>query len=359
MGEKPARYIALVDLDAFFASVEVLERPELKGKPVLIGGSAFGRGVVAAASYEARKFGVHSAMPMGQALRKCPQAIVLPTRHSLYREYSKRVMHVLGEATPLVQQMSIDEAYLDLMEVANSLAEAEAVMLRAQKLVWDEIGLPCSVGLAANKMMAKIACEAGKPRGFVLVVPGEEAEFLSPLPVREMPGIGPKAAERLLAEGLNTLGELALAPLPQLTSLFGPWGAVLQRRAMGEDPSPVQMEREAKSISAEETFVQDIDDQQALYQELDHLSGQVVESLRKQGYLARTVILKLRYADFTTITRSMSRPNATANLETIEETAHQLLDANWDPEQAVRLVGVGVSNLRPRQAEGQLAMELP
>ena len=359
MDEKPARYIALVDLDAFFASVETLEHPELKGKPVLIGGSASGRGVVAAASYEARKFGVHSAMPMALALRKCPQAIVLPTRHQLYRQYSIRVMDILREATPLIEQMSIDEAYLDLTEVAASMAEAEAVMLRAQKQVWDQVQLPCSVGLAASKMVAKVSCETGKPRGFVLVAPREEPAFLAPLPVREMPGIGPRAAERLQAEGLNTLGGVASAPLSQLTSVFGPWGAVLQRRALGEDPSPVRTERETKSISAEETFAQDIDDQQALYEELDRLSQEVAESLRKQDYLARTVTLKLRYADFTTITRSMSRPNATANLEVIGEAAHQLLDANWEHGQPVRLVGVGVSNLRPRQAEGQLAMELP
>ena len=359
MNEKPLRYIALVDLDAFFASVEILECPELKGKPVLIGGSASRRGVVAAASYEARKFGVHSAMPMALALRRCPQAVVLSTRHQLYRQYSNRVMDILREATSLVQQMSIDEAYMDLAEVANSLAEAEAVMLRVQKHVWDKVGLPCSVGLAASRMVAKISCETGKPRGFVLIAPGEEAEFLAPLPVREMPGIGPKAAERLLAEGLNTLGELAAAPLPQLMSLFGPWGAVLQRRAMGEDPSPVQTERETKSISSEETFAQDIDDQQVLYEELGRLSEQVAESLRKQDYLARTVTLKLRYADFTTITRSISRPNATANPQTIEGVARQLLDANWDQGQAVRLLGVGVSNLHLRQVEGQLAMELP
>ena len=248
-----------MDLDAFFASVEVIEHPELRGKPLLIGGSPSGRGVVAAASYEARQYGVHSAMPMSQALRRCPEAKVLPARHQVYRDYSSRVMALLNEVTDVVQQVSIDEAYLELTPVAGSIREAEALMRDLQGRVRDEIGLPCSVGLASNKMVAKVACETGKPNGFVIVLPGNEAGFLAGLPVRQLPGIGPRSAERLNAQGFETLGQVASAPLHRLTALMGPWGAVLQRHAQGQDESPLHTEREAKSISSEQTFPIDID----------------------------------------------------------------------------------------------------
>ena len=350
------RYIALVDLDAFFAAVEVLERPKLRGKPVLIGGSPSGRGVVAAASYEARRFGVHSAMPMAQALRRCPQAVVLRPRFDVYRDHSSRVMALLREATPLVEQMSIDEAYLELTSVCATIEKAERLMRTLQGRIVEEIGLACSVGLGSNKLVAKVACETGKPMGFVVVPPGSEASFLAELPVGKLPGIGPRSAERLKAQGMETLGAVAAAPLNVLTGALGPWGAVLQRRAQGEDPSPVHTEREAKSISGEETFPQDIDEPGPLHAELERMSRGVGESLRRQGLLARTVTLKLRFADFTTITRSLSRANSTASDEAIAETARQLLDRNWPPGAPVRLIGVGVSNLSPRQTPGQLTL---
>ena len=358
MDQPSPRYVALVDLDAFFAAVEVIEHPELRGVPLLIGGSASGRGVVAAASYEAREYGVHSAMPMAQALRHCPQATVLPVRHHLYGEYSRRVMDVLGRATPLVQQVSIDEAYMELTSMVTGMDEAAELARRQQAQVWEEVGLPCSVGLAGNKMVAKIACESGKPRGFVVVLHGQEAAFLAELPVRRLPGIGPRSAERLNAHGFDTLGQIASAPPHQLTSLPGPWGAVLQRRAKGEDNSPVHTEHETKSISSEETFAADIRGPEPLHERLVRQATEVAESLRRHDLLARTITLKLRFADFTTITRSRSRPNATASTKAILETAQQLLDANWTPGQAVRLLGVGVSNLRSRQASGQLALEV-
>lgn len=346
----------MVDLDAFFASVEVIEHPELRGKPLLIGGSPSGRGVVAAASYEARQYGVHSAMPMSQALRRCPEAKVLPARHQVYRDYSSRVMALLNEVTDVVQQVSIDEAYLELTPVAGSIREAEALMRDLQGRVRDEIGLPCSVGLASNKMVAKVACETGKPNGFVIVLPGNEAGFLAGLPVRQLPGIGPRSAERLNAQGFETLGQVASAPLHRLTALMGPWGAVLQRHAQGQDESPLHTEREAKSISSEQTFPIDIDQVEPLDERMARMSTEVGESLQRHELVARTVTLKLRFADFTTTTRSISRPNATASPEAIHEAAVQLLMANWTPGQPVRLVGVGVSNLRPRQAPGQLPL---
>ena len=347
-----------MDLDAFYASVEVAERPELKDKPVLIGGSPSGRGVVAAASYEARRYGVHSAMPMAQALRLCPQATVLPGRHGLYHEYSQRVMAILGEATPLVEQVSVDEAYLELTSVAAGLEQAEGLVRSLQLRVRTEVGLPCSAGLANNKLVAKVACETGKPNGLIVVPPGAEAQFLADLPVQKLPGIGPRTAERLNAEGFTTLDQIASAPVHRLTAVMGPWGAVLQRRAQGFDQSPVHTERETKSISSETTFPTDIAQLAPLAGYLEHIANELADSLHRQEWLARTVTLKLRFADFTTITRSMSRPSATASAGAILETARQLLEANWTPGQPVRLIGAGVSNLRPRQTPGQLALQV-
>lgn len=352
------RRIALMDLDAFFASVEVLEQPALRGKPLLIGGSPQGRGVVAAASYEARVFGCHSAMPMAQALRLCPQAVVLPTRHHLYRAYSGRVMDVLRRETEAVEQVSIDEAYVDMTAATADMAEAAARGRRMQGRVRVEVGLPCSVGLAASKMVAKVACETGKPGGFVLVEPGHEAGFLAPLPVRTLPGIGPRSEEHLHANGLRTLGDIQRAPVSALTSLLGSWGAVLQRRASGEDHSPVEVEREAKSISSEETFEADITDEATLLAHLERMTSEVAGSLQAHGLLARTVTLKLRWPDFTTLTRSVSRTSATNTADALFAAAAQLLAANRRAEQAVRLLGVGASNLRPAHEPGQLSLPL-
>lgn len=352
-----SRRIALIDLDAFYASVEEMEQPELRGQPLLIGGSPQGRGVVAAASYAARKFGCHSAMPMSQALRLCPQAVVLPTRHYLYREYSQRVMDLLALESPLVQQVSIDEAYVDLTDAGDATANAEALAHQLQGRVLVELGLPCSIGLASNKMVAKVACETGKPAGFVVVEPGDEAAFLAPLEVSALPGIGPRSTERLKAAGLHTLGQITTSSVATLTSILGPWGAALQRRAAGEDDSPLTTDREAKSISSEETFATDVDDGEQLHEELARLVQGIAGSLERKELVARTVTLKLRHADFTTITRSASRPTATADPAIIQRAAEQLLDANWQAGTPLRLIGVGVSNMRHRHAEGQLVME--
>ncbi|MEK9659146.1 MAG: DNA polymerase IV [Chloroflexota bacterium] len=352
------RAIALVDLDAFYASVETVERPELTGKPLLVGGSPEGRGVVAAASYAARAFGCHSAMPIARALRLCPHAVVVPPRFSLYRDYSARVMTIIGDESPQVEQMSIDEAYLDLTPIARSADEAEGRAHRIQARVRLELGLPCSVGMATSKLVAKVACEAGKPSGFTVVSPGAEATFLAPLPVEALPGIGPRSAERLRAVGLISLGQVAGAPVGQLTAALGPWGAVLGRRARGEDPSPVRTEHESKSVSAEETFAQDVDERERLEEELERLAGRVARSLVAEGLVGRTVVLKLRYADFTTITRSASRDAATAGAEAIAAAAHELLAQHWASGEPIRLVGVGVGNLRPVHAPGQFPLPL-
>jgi len=358
MDPEAPRYIALVDLDAFYASVEMLEDPSLEGKPLLIGGSPQSRGVVAAASYAARKFGCHSAMPMSRALRLCPEAVVLHPRFTLYRDYSQRVMDVLRRESDLVQQMSIDEAYVDLTPVSDTMEQAEGLAHRMQARIRVDVGLPASVGLAPSKLVAKVACETGKPQGFVVVRTGEELVFLAPLPVKALPGIGPRSEQRLQAAGFETLGQVADAPLSNVMAALGPWGAVLQRRARGKDLSPVSTDRETKSVSAEETFAEDVTDEDTLRDKVTRLAGRVAESLVKHALVARTVTLKLRDADFLTITRSSSREQSTADADAIAGEALRLLSANWASGEPVRLVGVGTSNLRLTHAPGQLPLNI-
>lgn len=352
------RFVALVDLDAFYASVEMLEDPSLLGKPLLIGGSPTGRGVVAAASYEARKFGCHSAMPMARALRLCPEAVILQPNFTLYRKYSEEVMDVLRRESEIVQQMSIDEAYVELTPMVESMGEAEGLAHRMQGRIRVDVGLPCSVGLATNKMVAKVACETGKPQGFVLVPAGNEAAFLSGLEVRMLPGIGPKSTQRLQAAGFETLGQITVAPVTTIMQVLGPWGAVVHRRAQGDDPSQVSTSRETKSTSAEETFTKDITDAGTLRDEVARMSKRIADSLEVHGLLGRTVSIKLRDSDFHTITRSASRERATADVKAISSEALSLLAANWVEGTPVRLIGVGVSNLRPFSAPGQLRMDI-
>ena len=297
------RYIALVDLDAFYASVEVLEEPSLAGKPLLIGGSPTSRGVVAAASYsyEARTYGCHSAMPMSRAVRLCPEAVVLRPRFHLYREHSGRVMDILQQESGVIQQMSIDEAYVDLTPVSKDMQEAASRAHRMQGRVRVDLGLPCSVGIASNKMVAKVACETGKPGGFVVVEPGTEAAFLADLDVRSLPGIGPRSTERLKAHGFHTLGQIAAASPEALVTVLGPWGAALKRRAQGEDPSPVETDRETKSVSAEETFAEDVNARGSLAEELRRMAARVAQSLEQSRpggphRYAQTPSLRLHHA---------------------------------------------------------------
>ena len=352
------RWILHADLDAFYASVEQMDRPELQGKPVVVGGSPEGRGVVAAASYEARAFGVRSAMPMARAVKLCPEAVILSPRFSIYRDYSKQVMDVLARESPIVEQVSIDEAYVELTSVVASAVEAESLAHRMQARIRVELALTASVGLASSKMVAKVACETGKPSGFVVVRAGEEEAFLADLAVEALPGIGPRSARKLRDNGFETLGQIAQAPMARLTSALGPWGALLQGRAAGEDRSAVKPERETKSVSAEETFPEDVSEGQPLRDELTRMAARVAGSLERHGLVARTVTLKLRTADFTTITRSASRERATAGAEAILTEALRLLDANWHEGEPLRLIGLGVSNLRPVQAPGQLTMDI-
>jgi len=349
------RQIIHIDLDAFFVSVEELLDPSLRGQPVLVGGDPQGHGVVSSASYAARQFGVRSAMPMREALRRCPQAIVLPGRHRTYGEYSRRVMRLLAEYAPLVQPISIDEAFLDVTGCEPLFGPAETIARTIQQRVRDEIGLPCSLGVATNKLVAKIATEVGKPQGLVVVPPGQEAAFLAPLPSERLWGVGPKTAARLQELGVRTIGQLAALPVAQLQAEFGLLGAELQRRAQGLDDSPVSPGGEPKSIGQEHTFGQDTADVPTVERRLLALSDQVAAELRRTGYQARTITLKLRYEGYTTLTRATTLPTPTDLEKTIFETALALLRQEWRGQRKVRLIGVRGSNLM-RQASYQLGL---
>ena len=350
----PPRAIVHLDLDAFYAAVEVLENPGLAGKPVLIGGRPGERGVVATASYPARAFGVHSAMPMARALALCPQAIVLPARHKLYREYSRRVMAILHQTSPLVEQISIDEAYLDLTDQIAAWNDAVEIARRLQARVKDQVGLSASLGVATNKLVAKVASDRDKPGGLTVVRPGEEAAFLAPLPARVLWGVGPVTAQRLAEMGVETVGALARLPEQELCARFGKHGAEMAQRARGTDERPVVTEHERKSVSQERTFAHDLHEPDALRRELWQLSQGVAQRLKRAEMAAGTVAIKLRYADFTTLTRQMSLAVPTDDEQAIYRAARTLLRRAWQRGRPVRLLGVAGRDLSP--PAGQLPL---
>jgi len=348
------RAIVHLDMDAFYAAVEVLERPELAGKPVVVGGRPGERGVVAAASYPARAFGVHSAMPMARALALCPQATVLPPRHHLYHEYSRRVMEMLHQASPVVEQLSIDEAYLDLTEQATPWEAAIEVARQLQGRVRNEVGLSASLGVATNKLVAKVASARDKPGGLIVVRPGEEAAFLAPLPVHVLWGVGPVTAQRLAEMGVATAGDLVRVPEGELRARFGQRGVELAHQARGIDERPVVTEYERKSLSQETTFVRDLRDAEPLRRQLWQLSQGVGQQLKEEGLAARTVAIKLRYADFTTLTRQMRLAVPTDDERVIYRAAAVLLRRAWQRGRPVRLLGVAGRDLSP--PPGQLPL---
>lgn len=333
------RKVLLVDLDAFFASVEVLLDPSLKGKPLAVGGNPHGRGVVAAASYEARVYGVHSAMPMRHAVDLCPDLLIRPPNRDAYAHYSRQVMALLREYTLAVEPVSIDEAYLEL-PLELPFYRAGEVGQEVQRRIGEEFGLPCSVGVATSKLVAKMACESCKPQGFLVIPPGDEARFLAPMPVSKLPGVGPRTEAALREHGLETIGQLAQAPAEFLARLFGKRGLEMRRHATGHDDSPVVSEREARSRSVEETFPRDLRTLPALLDKLRPMSEEVAQQLRKERLLARTVGIKLRYADFTTLTRSYTRPHSTNDPQAIYRDAAALLERTWERGRPVRLLGV-------------------
>lgn len=352
-----ARWIIHLDLDAFFCAVEEQLDSSLRGKPFAVGGRPETRGVVASCSYAARVFGVHSAMPMGQAIGLCPELIVVRGDHRRYRAVSRRVMSILHSVTPLVEQISIDEAFLD---VSGSSTPAEQLAVELQGRIQQELGLPCSLGVAGNKLVAKIANNIGKarpgrsaepPRSILVVPRGDEASFLAPLPTEELWGVGPKTAERLSRLGLRTIGDIAAMPEEELTSRFGKHGLDLSRRAKGIDQRPVVTHHEAKSVSQETTYVRDVIRGDELRGTLMDLSQGVARQLRRKRLTGTTVKIKLRWSDFTTPTRQMTLERPTDDPGEIYSVAVRLFDRLWTEGRPVRLLGVGVTGLgkQPRQ----------
>ncbi len=348
------RTILHVDLDAFFVSCELLRRPELRGKPVVVGGGHEshpgdlrqpGRGVVAAASYEARAFGVRSALPLGRALALCPELVVLPVEIAEYARISQLVFAIFAEFTPLVEPGSLDEAYLDLHGTeALTGSGVAAAQLISQRLD-QELGLPCSVGVATSKIVAKVASDLRKPRGLVVVTPGEEAEFLAPLALERLPGAGPKTTAKLHLLGIDTLGKLASAPTRLLEETLGPNAGALQRRAQGVDPSPVHASGVPKSISREETYSQDLQARDELEDRIVILSAAVGSRLRASSLVARSVTIKMRFANFETVTRRRQLPEPSCADHELQAGALELFSESWSEAKAVRLLGVGGEGL--------------
>ncbi len=349
------RTIMHVDLDAFFVSVEQVLNPELKGKPVVVGGRPGERGVVAAASYEARAFGLHSAMPLKTAVRLCPQAIFIEGNFTRYRDASHKFMVILADFTPFLEPMGLDEAYLDVTGFESLHGSIHQMAVAIRQRIKDELGLCASVGIASSKVVAKVASELSKPDGLIEVVRGEEQAFLAPLPVGKLPGVGEKAEGQLARLGIKTIGKLSTTPLSVLKSHFGVSGEVLQHHASGIDDSKVEPPGAAKSISRETTFSKDTRNRAFLKATLRYLAEKVGADLRRQGKQAKCITLKLRYADFTTITRSYTMPQATDSDEPVFATGARLLERALSLEkQPVRLIGIGVSNLV--EPGGQLSL---
>ncbi|MGY4707189.1 DNA polymerase IV [Candidatus Bipolaricaulota sp. J31] len=341
------RWILHVDMDAFYASVEQLDNPELRGKPVIVGGLG-PRGVVATASYEARRFGVRSAMPMAKARKLCPHGIFLPPRFDRYAEVAERIRKILYEYTPLVEPVSLDEAFLDLTGTERLHGSPECVAREIHRRIPAETGLTCSVGLAPNKLVAKVASDRAKPGGLSIVFPEDVQGFLDPLPVEVLWGVGPVTAARLESFGIRTVRDLRGTDPVLLSAWFGPRaGAQLSRLARGIDESPVVPEREAKSLSQERTFPVDLHDPQVIRAEVRKLALAVADRLHAQGYLARLVRIKVRFARFVTHTRQMRLPEPTDNAVLIAEAALALLARLSGWEEGVRLLGVGVGELVP------------
>ncbi|WP_022881049.1 DNA polymerase IV [Gryllotalpicola ginsengisoli] len=339
-------HILHVDMDAFYASVEVLDHPEYAGKPLIVG-HATGRSVVSSASYEARRFGVRSAMPVAQALRLCPDAITVGPRMERYAELSRQVMQIFQRATPLVEPVSIDEAFLDVAGARKLLGSPAQVAARVRQWVREETGLPCSVGVAGTKFVAKLASGRAKPDGLLVVPVSETLGFLHPLPVGALWGVGPSTQSTLANLGLRTVADLAATPVEVLERRLGAGGRRLWELANGIDVRPVETQRVEKSIGHEQTFEHDVTDASTLRRELLRMSQQAAHRLRSAGAVGRTISLKLRYSDFRTISRSRTIGEPTAVGKRIYEEVAGLLGEAWRPGDRVRLIGVRVEQLEP------------
>jgi DNA polymerase IV len=353
------RKIIHVDLDAFFCAVEELSNPSLRGKPFAVGGKPDERGVVASCSYPARKFGIRSAMPMARVLRLCPNLIIIPANHREYSTISRNIFVRLNQITEQIEQISIDEAFLD---VSDSTQPPEEIAVEVQKIIQDEFGLSSSLGVASNKLVAKIATNVGKsshradspPHAITVVAPGGEAEFLDPLPVEALWGVGPKTAAKLEQLGIFTIGTIARWPYEDLVRRFGKHGEMLSKFAAGIDTSPITTTHEIKSISQETTFIKDIRDKKFIETTIKSLSESIAHQLRKSNLVGSTVKIKLRWTDFTTLTRQTTLGKPTNDSNEIYIHSIKLLDNNWDGKAPIRLVGVGISNLA--SPKGQLSL---
>ena len=352
-----SRTILHLDLDAFFCSVEENRNPDLRGKPFAVGGKPDERGVVASCSYAARKMGVRSAMPMSRAIGLCPGLLIVPSRHRIYSEVSRQVMERLHSVSGLVEQISIDEAFLDITDIQGDIKRFARGL---QARIRDELHLPSSIGIASNKLVAKIATEVGKglalkrikaqglvnsPNAVTVVPYGEEADFLSPLPADMLWGVGPKTSKRLTDFGIHTIGDIANWPESELIRLFGENGRDLSRHAKGIDNRPVVTERETKSVSQEVTFSIDVRDDKVLQKRIREQAARVAAQLRKQELAGSTIKLKIRWPDFTTLTRQTTLGHRTDQEDEIANAALALMKNVRKPNQAVRLIGVGVSGL--------------
>ena len=334
-----------VDMDAFFVSVELLERPELRGKPVVVGGRPDQRGVVSAASYEARKFGIHSAMPLRTAGRLCPHAIFLDGHHDKYSEWSDRVASILAKFSPIVEMTSIDEAYLDLAGTERLHGPPFAASDKLLRTITQLTGLPCSGGLATTRLVAKVASDQAKPRGLVWVVPGMEAHFLAPLPTRKIPGIGEVTERALRALSIETVEQLASYPQVKLEKIFGQWGTALYRKARGGDAYEFLIDAEPKSISHNHTFGEDTDNVPEMESLVSHLSQKACKRLREAGLSACTLTLTIRYAGFETYQRARTLQEPVHLDADIQAVFLELFRTHLDPKRKVRLLGVALSGL--------------
>jgi DNA polymerase-4 len=349
------RRILHIDLDAFYCAVEEQRDPSLKGKPFAVGGQPDQRGVVASCSYAARKYGVRSAMPMAQAVRICPDLLIVRGQYQEYSDASRQVMDHLRSITDQVEQISIDEAFLDITKLDNN---SMSIATQLQSHILTEFGLPCSIGIASNKLVAKMANNFGKvssgntdsaPNAIQIIPDGKEKEFLSPLPVDALWGVGPKTAEKLIEINVNTIGDLLRIPEDDLIKNFGKWGYAISQRARGKDERPITVKHTAKSVSQETTFTKDVADEESLLKTIKRLSNHVSRRLAKKHRQATTVKIKLRWSDFTTITRQVTLSQPTNKENVIYNAAVNLFHNTWKSGKPVRLIGVGVSGLAPEQ----------
>lgn len=344
-----ANAIIHLDMDAFYASVEQHDRPELRGRPVIVGGSRE-RGVVAACSYEARPFGVRSALPMSRALRLCPEAVVLPVRMARYQEVSRQVFAIFGRYTDRIEPLSVDEAFLDVTGCERLFGTPREIAQRIRWEVREELGLAISAGVAPNKFLAKLASESAKPDGLLEILPEAVDDFLLPLPVERLWGVGNKAAQQLHRQGCRTVADLRQLSVAQLTRLFGVWGERLYHLARGEDERAVEVDVPAKSYGAEETFAADLTRLEDLHRELLAQAEKVAARLRRHGQSGRVLTLKVRYADFETLTRRLTLPEPTAHGKTLYRAARDLLQRTEAGERPVRLLGLSVGGLEDAAA---------